>query len=73
VRKGLVTFKIIDMKIFKIITSLTLAAVLLLNLSSCLVIHQKKDNGKHKGWFKSQHSPNHPAKANGKAQGHHKK
>lgn len=66
------------MKIYKAIASLLLVTVLLLNLTSCLVIHQPKDNGKHKGWFKSQHNPHHPAsnnpgKANGKSQGHHKK
>jgi hypothetical protein len=62
------------MKIFKTIAPVLLVTALLLNLTSCLVIHQKKDNGKHKGWFKSQHSPSHqvPGKS-GKANGHHKK
>jgi hypothetical protein len=66
------------MKISKTIASLMLITILFLNLTSCLVIHQKKDNGLHKGWFKSQQGP-HPqapgnsGKVNGKSNGHPKK
>ena len=65
------------MKIFRSITALMLVMFLLFNLTSCFVIY-KKDNGRHKGWHKSQNNPHHPVstnpgKANGKANGHHKK
>ena len=45
----------------KKIFSLTAAALLILGSSSC-VVHTtaKKDNGKHKGWYKNRHNPHHP-------------
>lgn len=66
------------MKILRSITAVMLVTVLLLNLTSCLVVHQPKDNGKHKGWYKNNgnpHSPfsKSPAKTAGKAHGKHKK
>lgn len=40
-------------------------------MTSCAVIVvPKKDQGKHKGWFKNRHNPHHPASDN---PGHNKK
>ncbi len=32
--------------------------------SSCVIVHDKKDNGKHKGWYKNPKNPHHPATTN---------
>ncbi|HLG04358.1 MAG TPA: hypothetical protein VI731_12240 [Bacteroidia bacterium] len=45
------------MKNLKAFWMLVLCAALLVNLSSCVVLVNKKDNGKHKGWYKKPGSP----------------
>ncbi len=43
-----------------IITLLT-AVCLLIGTQSCVVVKtEKKDNGKHKGWYKNRHNPHNP-------------
>ena len=51
-----------------------LCAGILFGASSCVVL-VKKDNGKHKGWFKNPNNPHHPHSTNpaGKSKGKHKK
>ncbi|MES2589208.1 MAG: hypothetical protein V4622_09515 [Bacteroidota bacterium] len=39
--------------------SLVLFVGFLLNLQACVVVH-KKDNGKHKGWYKNKRNPHNP-------------
>jgi hypothetical protein len=45
----------------KTIFTLTAALLLVFGTQGC-VVHTtaKKDNGKHKGWFKNRHNPHHP-------------
>lgn len=50
------------MKIFKSIAVLALFAGLAGGSASCVVI--KKDNGKHKGWYKNPNNPHHPNTTN---------
>jgi hypothetical protein len=59
------------MKTFKTLAALLILTGLLFNNSSCVVV--KKDNGKHKGWFKNRNNPHHPNTTNpGKAKGRSK-
>lgn len=59
--KTLGTFRLITIIVF---------AVLITSQTSCVVI-SKKDNGKHKGWFKNSNNPHHPNSTNpGKSKGH---
>lgn len=44
------------MKQFKSIAILIMLTAFLFSASSCGVLH-KKDNGKHKGWFKNKKKP----------------
>lgn len=46
------------MKIIKTIALLALIIQFLLSATSCVVI-PRKDNGNHKGWYKSSSNPNH--------------
>ena len=41
---------------------LFLPIVFALLMTSCtrVIVAPKKDNGKHKGWFKNRHNPHHP-------------
>jgi len=51
------------------IVMLTACLGFMLNLSSC-VVYVKKDNGKHKGWYKNPNNPHNPQTTNpGKAKG----
>ena len=34
-----------------------------------VVVHQKKDNGKHKGWYKNPNNPHHPASTKNHSKG----
>ena len=47
-----------NMNISKKIACLLIGASFLINLNSCVVY--KKDNGKHKGWYKNKKNPHHP-------------
>lgn len=48
---------------------ISLLTILVLSQTSCLVTH-KKDNGKHKGWYKNPNNPHHPISTNpGKSKG----
>jgi len=64
------------MKQFKTIAILIMLATFLFSNSSCVVFY-KKDNGKHKGWFKNPKNPHNPTstkpgKGNGKGNGKNK-
>jgi hypothetical protein len=48
------------MKIFKAIATLLFCMAFLFNVTSCRVVYFKKDNGKHKGWYKNPHNPHNP-------------
>lgn len=50
------------MKILKLFSALVLSTGLMIGANSC-VIH-KKDNGKHKGWYKNPNNPHHPNTTN---------
>lgn len=55
----------------KLILIFTLSAFIAVSSTSCVRIGvTKKDNGKHKGWFKNRHNPHHP---NSNNPGHNKK
>ncbi|MFA5819022.1 MAG: hypothetical protein WC854_07060 [Bacteroidales bacterium] len=57
------------MKTFKTIATLLLCLVLLFGATSCVVL-VKKDNGRHKGWYKNPNNPHHPYSTNpGKTKG----
>ena len=61
------------MKTFKTIATLLLCLVLLFGVTSCVVL-VKKDNGRHKGWFKNPNNPHNPYSTNpGKSKGNSKK
>lgn len=49
-----------------------LSALVAMLGTSCarVIVTPKKDNGKHKGWFKNRHNPHHP---NSNNPGHQKK
>ena len=44
------------MRLVKPLIAIVIAGVLI-STSACVVV--KKDNGKHRGWFKSRKNPNH--------------
>lgn len=46
------------MNISKKIASLLISCSILICLNACIVY--KKDNGKHKGWYKNKKNPHHP-------------
>ena len=55
----------------KLIELIVLSAFIAATISSCaVIITPKKDQGKHKGWFKNRHNPHHPNSDN---PGHQKK
>ena len=57
------------MKISAIISMMVLCLVFLFSTTSCTVV-LKKDNGKHRGWYKSPATPNPPTVINpGKSKG----
>lgn len=61
------------MKIFKQLALAVLCAGFLFSLTSCAVM-VRKDNGKHKGWYKNSNNPHHPFSTNpGKAKGKYKR
>lgn len=47
------------MKPLKAISLIVLPLILLVSSQSCLVLY-KKDNGKHKGWYKNKKNPHNP-------------
>ncbi|MES2764058.1 MAG: hypothetical protein V4677_17715 [Bacteroidota bacterium] len=51
------------MKNHKFILGITLIISLSISQSSCIVVH-KKDNGKHKGWYKNSNNPHNPNTTN---------
>ncbi|HET6245186.1 MAG: hypothetical protein H0V01_12045 [Bacteroidetes bacterium] len=51
------------MRPLKTAAILAFCAGLLFSTSSCLVV-VKKDNGRHKGWFKNTNNPHHPHSTN---------
>lgn len=63
------------MKKMKITASFLIISLL---FSSCVMITTKKDNGKHKGWYKNSNNPHNPAhensgnNGNGKGKGKNK-
>jgi hypothetical protein len=60
--KTLITFRFIAI----------IVPVLLMSQTSCMVFY-KKDNGKHKGWYKNSNNPHHPNSTNpGKSKGNSK-
>lgn len=61
------------MKTVKYIIAFVLTSILFLGQTSCIGVY-RKDNGKHKGWFKNPNNPHHPNSTNpGKAKGKGKK
>ncbi len=61
------------MKPFRTVIILALCAGLLFSVTSCTVF-VKKDNGKHKGWFKNPNNPHNQDSTNpGKSKGKSKK
>jgi hypothetical protein len=61
------------MKPFKTIATLLLCMGLLFSSTSCVVL-VKKDNGKHKGWYKNPNNPHNPYSTNpGNSKGRQKK
>ena len=57
------------MKTLRTIAILVLCMGLLFSATSCVVL-VKKDNGKHKGWFKNSNNPHNPISTNpGKSKG----
>lgn len=50
------------MKLFKKLIIMTFCLVLLFSVTSCVVV--RKDNGKHRGWFKNRNNPHHPRTIN---------
>lgn len=68
------------MKTFKAIITISLLLFIYLSQTSCVyrTTVVKKDNGKHKGWFKNPNNPHHPNSTNpgnakGKSKGKGKK
>ena len=56
------------MKPYKLITTVVFCLALIFVTSSCVVV--RKDNGKHRGWFKNRNNPHHPKTINpGKSEG----
>jgi hypothetical protein len=56
------------------ITAMLICTMFLMSSTSCLVVHGRHDNGKHKGWFKNGHkSGNSPAPGNGNGNSKHKR
>ncbi len=61
------------MKLFKQFALAALCAGFLFSATSCAVM-VRKDNGKHKGWYKNSNNPHHPFTTNpGKAKGKSKR
>jgi hypothetical protein len=60
-------------KQFKTIAIFIVLTVFLFSNSSCVVYH-KKNNGKHKGWYKNPKNPHNPHSTNpGRGNGKNKK
>jgi len=60
------------MKLFKPLIIIFFSLILLFAVSSCVVV--RKDNGKHRGWFKNRNNPHHfnstnPGKSEGSKEG----
>jgi flagellar basal body-associated protein FliL len=53
------------MKRLKVMILIVLSMVILMGTQSCLVL-TKKDNGKHKGWYKNKKNPHNPKHNNSK-------
>jgi len=57
------------MRNIKIILASMLITGMMLSFTSCVIV-VRKDNGKHKGWYKNPNNPHHPfhilKKSNGK-------
>ena len=51
-----------DMRIVRTIAAVCFASAFLLAAPSCATL-VKKDNGKHKGWYKNTNNPHNPASA----------
>jgi hypothetical protein len=50
------------MKNLRVLTLIVFCTAAIFNSSSCISV--KKDNGKHKGWFKNPNNPHHPLTTN---------
>lgn len=52
------------MKILKLFSVFVVSTGLMIGVNACTVHIFKKDNGKHKGWYKNPNNPHHPNTTN---------
>lgn len=61
------------MKTIKTLAILIVCIGLLFSASSCTIVYFKKDNGKHRGWYKNPNNPHNPRHQNHPNESHPEK